>query len=235
MYEHYVGVILVFMVSVIVHEAGHTLTALALGYKLKKFYIGIPFDEKIGEIRITTNILRKQIGGVEIGFSALLLGGAVDFHDFEAPPFRKFFLIVAYGPLSSLLLGFVPLLFFYDLKTAIDISTIIIDVVFASLWQVISGGIGLGGIAGPVTATHQMVGFATQYSNGYVLLLVVLNLAFFATNILPIPAIDGGHLLFSVIEKIFGHKAKLPLAMITKVFWYLLMVLMMLVMTKDFW
>ena len=175
------------------------------------------------------------MGSVEFGISALILGGAVDFYDLDDAPFwHKFWIIIA-GPLTNLMLGFLPLLFFYDLGTSLHITYVICSVVLSALGSLFGGSIPLSQIAGPVGAMNSMVGFASGYSNGLLLLWVVLNLAFFVTNMLPIPAIDGGQLLTSSVVAILGKKWKKPMDTITLVFFYILMIIMAIILTKDLW
>ena len=223
------------MLSVILHEAGHALVAIAQGYKLKKFYIGIPVEFRMFGRNLSTIVFKKQMGSVEFGISALILGGAVDFYDLDDAPFwHKFWIIIA-GPLTNLMLGFLPLLFFYDLGTSLHITYVICSVVLSALGSLFGGSIPLSQIAGPVGAMNSMVGFASGYSNGLLLLWVVLNLAFFVTNMLPIPAIDGGQLLTSSVVAILGKKWKKPMDTITLVFFYILMIIMAIILTKDLW
>ncbi|KKU33065.1 hypothetical protein A3K29_05000 [Candidatus Collierbacteria bacterium RIFOXYB2_FULL_46_14] len=228
-------IILLFVLSVILHEAGHALVAIAQGYKLKKFYIGIPVEFRMFGRNLSTIVFKKQMGSVEFGISALILGGAVDFYDLDDAPFwHKFWIIIA-GPLTNLMLGFLPLLFFYDLGTSLHITYVICSVVLSALGSLFGGSIPLSQIAGPVGAMNSMVGFASGYSNGLLLLWVVLNLAFFVTNMLPIPAIDGGQLLTSSVVAILGKKWKKPMDTITLVFFYILMIIMAIILTKDLW
>ncbi|EKD52914.1 MAG: hypothetical protein ACD_61C00196G0001 [uncultured bacterium] len=105
----------------------------------------------------------------------------------------------------------------------------------ATLWSLVGGKLPLAQIAGPVGAVNAMVGFASGLSNGLVLLWVVLNLAFFITNILPIPAIDGGQILTSSLVAIFGEKWRKPLDKVTMIFFYVLVIFMAVVLTKDLW
>lgn len=59
-----------------------------------------------------------------------------------------------------------------------------------------------------------------------------MNLAIL--NILPIPALDGGHLLFLVIEKILGKPVDEELSnKIMTVFFALLIILLVLVLFND--
>ena len=62
--------------------------------------------------------------------------------------------------------------------------------------------------------------------------IISLNLAYL--NLLPIPALDGGHLLFLLIEKIQGKKVNEKVAeIIANFFFYLLILLMIFIIFND--
>ena len=62
--------------------------------------------------------------------------------------------------------------------------------------------------------------------------MISLNLALI--NILPIPALDGGHLLFLIIEKVTGRPvSKKFVEVLSNFFFYLLIVLMVLILYND--
>jgi len=113
------------------------------------------------------------------------------------------------------------------------------------LWAIITGLIGLIGqlfagknvsasVAGPVgiaTLTGQMAQLGFAYLLQFAALLS-LNLA--VINILPLPALDGGRILFLIIEKIKGTPVKQTTeAMIHNIGFMLLIGLVLLVTFKD--
>ena len=62
--------------------------------------------------------------------------------------------------------------------------------------------------------------------------LISMNLAIL--NILPIPALDGGHLMFLVIEKIIGKPLdEKVIERISSIFFSLLIILMIFVVFND--
>ncbi len=113
------------------------------------------------------------------------------------------------------------------------------------LWMIITGIIGLfvqlfsgqsvgEAVAGPVgiaTLTGQMVNLGLVYVLQFTAALS-LNLA--VINILPIPALDGGRLLFLAIEKVRGKPMRKEFeAVFHNIFFILLMLLVLLVTIKD--
>ena len=69
--------------------------------------------------------------------------------------------------------------------------------------------------------------------NGLLLTAMIsINLAIM--NFLPIPALDGGHVMFLLIEKITGKKPSKELSeQITSIFFYLLIFLMIAICYND--
>ncbi len=113
------------------------------------------------------------------------------------------------------------------------------------LWAIILGFVGLLGrifsgqnvsaeVAGPVgiaTLTGQMVAMGWVYVLQFTAILS-LNLA--VINILPIPALDGGRLVFLLIEKIRGKPVRQEIeALIHNIFFILLLLLIFLITFKD--
>ena len=85
----------------------------------------------------------------------------------------------------------------------IKVFTIIIQMIL-TIWYLITGQIGLNAMSGPV-GIYSLVGEVSAL--GIIALLDLLALICVnvgVINILPIPAFDGGRLLFLVIEKIRG-------------------------------
>lgn len=74
--------------------------------------------------------------------------------------------------------------------------------VLQSLWQLITGQLGLSAVGGPITTITTMASFTqSNFSTFFVLLpLIAANLAVF--NWLPIPALDGSKMLLTVVEMI---------------------------------
>ena len=66
------------------------------------------------------------------------------------------------------------------------------------------------------------------------LLTAIISLNLALINILPIPALDGGHLLFLIIEKITGKPvSKKFVEGLSNFFFYLLIALMVLIVYND--
>jgi len=110
----------------------------------------------------------------------------------------------------------------------------VIKSVYLSLWWLITGAIPASSMSGPVAIVGEIGAAAKMGWQS------VLNLAGFISvnlgvmNLLPIPALDGGRILFLLIEKIRGKKMNPELeGTINFVFFALLIILMFIVTVSD--
>ena len=125
--------------------------------------------------------------------------------------------------------GFVPALKYMATKTGS---------LFRQMWVTVTslftGSIKVNQLSGPV-GIYEVVG--NQRSTGlagllYLFAFLSINVGFI--NLLPLPAFDGGHILFIVIEKIKGSPVKPETeAMIHTIGLFLLMILMVYVTFND--
>lgn len=108
------------------------------------------------------------------------------------------------------LIGFIydteNLTFFSRLKRAFYYSVFMVKMVFSSLKMLITGYVPASQMSGPVgivkeigTAAHEGIR-SLLYLTG----LITINLG--VMNLLPLPALDGGHILFVIAEVIRGKK-----------------------------
>lgn len=77
-----------------------------------------------------------------------------------------------------------------------------------AFWSIITGAIALNQLGGPISTIAQMTQIASYGIASFLYLLPMLaaNLAIF--NILPIPGLDGSHVIFATIEWIRGKPVK---------------------------
>ena len=125
--------------------------------------------------------------------------------------------------------GFFDALRFAVLKFFSTIQQMIFTVFY-----LITGKISLNMLSGPigifsVVGVYSKAGFASLIS---LLCLICVNVGFI--NILPLPAFDGGHVLFILIEKIKGSKIDPKIEnTIHNIGFILLMILMVLITYSD--
>ena len=93
-------------------------------------------------------------------------------------------------------------------KNAFYSCTSTVKMIWDSLFDLITGRYGIEAVSGPIGVTGAITDAAqtSAYSLFYLVVVISMNLGIF--NLLPIPALDGGTLLFTLIEMIF--KKKLP-------------------------
>ncbi len=126
--------------------------------------------------------------------------------------------------------------FFGKIKLAIFESINTVRLVFDGLRTIFTGGVTLNDLAGPVglTATMSTAAKQSMYSFWYLAGLIAINLA--VMNALPIPALDGGRILFLLIEAIFRRKVNRKVeGIVNAVVLLLLLGLMLIVTVNDIW
>lgn len=202
------------------HELGHFIMAKKMGVRVDEFAIFFPpkiYSFKKGETKYSINLIP--------------LGGYVKIHgeDGEDKKNKRSFssrtvsqrmqMIFAGVAMNFVLAVFLLTVlafitkpwyngFYMGLIYAIELFAMIAKILSLIIWQLISQGKMIGDIMGPVgiaVFTDKIVdsGFVNIL---YFTALLSINLCFI--NLLPFPALDGGRLLFLVIEKIRGKPIK---------------------------
>ena len=124
--------------------------------------------------------------------------------------------------------------FFAGIKYAFFKFFSTIEQMIFTLVYLITGKISLGMLSGPVgifnvVDTYAQYGFSNIIS---LLCLICINVGFI--NFLPLPAFDGGHIVFIIIEKIKGSKVSPKVEnTIHNIGFILLMILMIVVTYND--
>lgn len=124
--------------------------------------------------------------------------------------------------------------FFAGIKYAFFKFFSTIEQMIFTLVYLITGKISLGMLSGPVgifnvVDTYAQYGFSNIIS---LLCLICINVGFI--NFLPLPAFDGGHIVFIIIEKIKGSKVSPKIEnTIHNIGFILLMILMIVVTYND--
>ncbi len=126
-----------------------------------------------------------------------------------------------------------------DVKTALRATnTYIIEntrLMVVGLWQLVTGNVPLNQMHGIVAIT-KIGGDIIQHKGLMegLLLTAIISIDLALINILPIPALDGGHLMFLVIEKITRRKIdEKAYEILNSIFFYALMLLMIFIVGND--
>lgn len=108
---------------------------------------------------------------------------------------------VEYGVCDFLFLGAKPTVKTLLTQTFTQ-SAAAVKAIYKSLFQIVSGKFGIRGVSGPV-GTVSVISKAAQTDFASVLyLFVFISLNLGVMNLLPLPALDGGRIMFLLIEAI---------------------------------
>lgn len=122
------------------------------------------------------------------------------------------------------------------LKQTVNTAFSYCAVIWRSLIDLFVGKYGISAVSGPVGVTVAIGNAAKQSLKSIlpIMALITINLGLF--NLLPIPALDGGRLLFILIEMIFRKPVPQKYeAAVHAVGFVLLIIFMLLVAAKDIW
>ncbi|MBR4893035.1 MAG: RIP metalloprotease RseP [Clostridia bacterium] len=105
--------------------------------------------------------------------------------------------------------------------------------IFISLGQLITGEVSPDNLSGPVGIVKEI---NTAANTGfdyllYLMALITINLGIF--NLLPLPALDGGRILFILIEAVIGKPVSLKYEGIIHAIGFMLLILLMLYATWN--
>lgn len=87
-------------------------------------------------------------------------------------------------------------------KHAFCRSKMTVKMVWDSLIGLVTGRVGLQQVSGPVGVTEALVSAAQQSIADFIYLAAVISINLGVMNLLPLPALDGGRLVFLVLEAI---------------------------------
>lgn len=201
--------LLVFTLAVIVHEAGHFIAARAANVRVYEFSIGFPLSPRIATLRLS---------GTDFTVRLLPLGGFVRFTEDDGNGAGEFFsnsrkrlFIAIAGPAFNIIFAIILTALYFVLRGAG-----VTEALFSSLGMVWEGFYGTAAfiasifkgsgsfenLSGPV-GIAAMAGKAA--SGGALSLLYftgVLSLSIGIFNLLPLPALDGGHIVLSLFEMV---------------------------------
>jgi regulator of sigma E protease len=218
---------------ILIHELGHFIAAKLSHIPIEVFSIG--FGRKLWSFRL---------GETEYRISALPIAGYVlpkieDLDDFFQIRSSRRIVFALGGPLANIVLALICLGFLNALTTGFSFySTVIFPFVqlttitsqfLQALPSLFSSPDKLAGVIGIVAIGGQMV--ASDFLN-ILNLAIMLNINFAVLNLLPILPLDGGKILFCLLEKIHSslHRLRIPL---TVTGWVLLLGLLSYVTVLD--
>ncbi len=93
---------------------------------------------------------------------------------------------------------------FDSLKGGVNQTIRIIEGSLSGMWHMITGAISTCNISGPIGIAETSGAMASQGAQSFIFFIAVLSTAVGLLNLFPIPALDGGHLLFYAYEAVTG-------------------------------
>lgn len=91
-----------------------------------------------------------------------------------------------------------------SVKTGFAQTGRIIEGSLSGMWHMITGAISTCNISGPIGIAETSGAMASQGAQNFIFFIAVLSTAVGLLNLFPIPALDGGHLLFYAYEAVSG-------------------------------
>jgi len=76
---------------------------------------------------------------------------------------------------------------------------------FESMWKMVQGLISTKNLSGPISIAQVAASTAESGFSTWLSFLALLSISLGAINLLPIPVLDGGHIVFHALEGIFGR------------------------------
>ena len=228
----YVAVAMVIGLLIAIHEYGHLLAAKVCRIPVRRFSIG--FGPKLFGFKLAET---------SYWFSWIPLGGyvlpALEDTDFRQLPTYKRITFALGGPVANIIGAFVGLfviglsqLSLGPIKAISFAATQLMIGLQQQLYGLSSLFVDFGQLSGIVGLVA--VG-GTHFGSTLADLLtfsVLINISLAVLNLLPLPPLDGGRILFCVLEKIYRPIGKVE-APVTLAGWALVMVLMVCVTVQD--
>jgi regulator of sigma E protease len=94
---------------------------------------------------------------------------------------------------------------FDAIPQALDKTWSMISLTLDSIWKMIEGAISVKNLSGPITIAKVAGAKAASGFSDFLEFLAYLSISLGVLNLLPIPVLDGGHLLFYTLELIRGR------------------------------
>lgn len=124
---------------------------------------------------------------------------------------------------------------FAAIPAAFNKTTQMIGLTLDSIWKMIEGVISVKNLSGPITIAKVAGASAASGFEPFISFLAYLSISLGVLNLLPIPVLDGGHLVYYVIELVRGKPVSEKVQLIGfKIGMAVLLSLMTLAIVNDF-
>jgi len=198
----FIILLIIIIFSIAMHELGHLFMALLCRMKVEAFSLGF------GRI-----LLKKKIKDIEFRLSLIPLGGYCklygetkkDKDGFLNQRYSKKFLVLIAGVTVNFIIACICYYFNYkDILFGIKFDLLLYKLAFLKDIQ------------------HQIIILTFNDSNIILTQLSLINLGCAIFNLLPIPSLDGGHIVYLWMEKVWKEKFEIYYAIMNKISFTLL-------------
>ncbi|XID75646.1 RIP metalloprotease RseP [Alkanindiges sp. WGS2144] len=172
-------------------------------------------DSKPLELQLTPKAKRDAVGS-EYGF----LGAGAKIENYKIP--TEYTQTIQYSPLTALFKA-------VDKTWQLSVMTV------KAMGKMISGLIGLDNLSGPITIAKVAGQSAEMGWQAFFSFMALMSVSLGILNLLPIPVLDGGHLVYYFIEALRGKPVSEQIQMVgLRIGIVLLGALMILALFNDF-
>jgi regulator of sigma E protease len=228
----YIVIIFVVGLLILIHEIGHLVAAKMCGIPVSQFSLG--FGRKLAAV--THNGTSYRLSWIPIG--GYVLPG-IDQAVMHALPAHKQIAFALGGPVANVVTAMAGIfllgIFQFDLSVAAAASFSVTGL-WTGLQQQVTG---LSALFADVDQLSGIVGIVaiggSQFASTFVSLLqfsVAINLSLAVMNMLPLPPLDGGRIVFCLLEKLHKPIAKAEVP-VTLAGWAMVLMLMVYVTVQD--
>src|SRR5262249_42083635 len=121
----------------------------------------------------------------------------------------------------------------FAFRSAIDETYDVMRFIVVGILRIAEGKVSISTLGGPITV-YDVVGQESQKGVSYfVWAMAVISINLGLVNLLPIPVLDGGHLLFFFFESLLRRPLPLPVREIASLVGFVILVVLMGVAFKN--
>jgi regulator of sigma E protease len=228
----YLAIVFIVGLLIVIHEIGHLVAAKLCGIPVSRFSLG--FGRKVAECTHAETSYR--LSWIPIG--GYVLPG-IDQDEIHALPAHKQIAFALGGPAANLIAALVGIFLLGLVQFDLTLSAAASFAV-TGLWTGLQQQVlGLSALFSNVDQISGIVGIVavggTQFASTVTSLLtfsVVINLSLAVMNLLPLPPLDGGRIVFCVLEKLYRPIARVETP-VTLAGWAMVLMLMVYVTIQD--
>ena len=220
---------------IFIHEGGHFLVAKLCKVKVNEFAIGFG-----------PAIWTKQGKETKYAIRMIPLGGFVsmegeddesdDENSFSKAGIPRRIAIVVAGAFVNILFGLIVYFIlvaavYKNISFAFQVTSGFMASIGEGLKMLFTGNVGIDDLTGPV-GISEAVAQTTTFVN-YVYMIALISVSLGVTNLLPIPALDGGKILILIIEAIRKKPMKKETEMQIQLIGFSILIALSLIVTYN--